>query len=200
MLRFPSKLDRNWQKHTFWFIWHSACEPKSIGGSSAHLSPNVRKLGHAPRSICETGVSGESHASYHSSGLTVGHTSHSLCETGVTGDSGQYYSDSIQGQYSVQPAVNTRLHPLTTCISTPSPATSRQAARRSSRRDSNPGQAMTPARSVPEMEVEPQITNVPYQQLDSRHLMGQLSYSQTASVTSDGSQVSSNLNTYVILL
>ena len=59
---------------------------------------------------------------------------------------------------------------------------------------------MTPARSVPEMEVEPQITNVPYQQLDSRHLMGQLSYSQTASVTSDGSQVSSNLNTYVILL
>ena len=163
------------------------------------MSPNVRKLGHAPRSICETGVSGESHAAYHSTGLTVGHASHSLCETDVTGDSGQYYSDNIQGQYSVQPAVNTRLHPLTTCISTPSPATSRQAARRSSRRDSNPGQAMTPARSVPEMEVEPQITNVPYQQLDSRHLMGQLSYSQTASVTSDGSQVSSNLNTYVVI-
>ena len=132
------------------------------------MSPNVRKLGHAPRSICETGISG------------------------VTGDS-IYFSDSVQGQYPVQPAVNTRLHPLTTCISNPSAAPLRQAARRSSRRDSNPGQAMTPARSVPEMEVEPQITNVPYQQLDSRHLMGQLSYSQTASVTSDGSQVSSNL-------
>ena len=132
------------------------------------MSPNVRKLGHAPRSFCETGISG------------------------VTGDS-IYFSDSVQGQYPVQPAVNTRLHPLTTCISTPSSAPLRQAARRSSQRDSNPGQAMTPARSVPEMEVEPQITNVPYQQLDSRHLMGQLSYSQTASITSDGSQVSSNL-------
>ena len=46
---------------------------------------------------------------------------------------------------------------------------------------------MTPARSVPEMETE-QVISVPYQQLDSKRLMGQLS-SQTASITSDGSQV-----------
>lgn len=50
---------------------------------------------------------------------------------------------------------------------------------------------LTPARSVPEMELE-QSSSVPYQQLDSRRLlMGQMSSkSQTASVASDGSQVS----------
>ena len=39
------------------------------------------------------------------------------------------------------------------------------------------------------METEESICNVPYQQLDSRKLLGQLSCSKTASVASDGSQV-----------
>ncbi len=46
---------------------------------------------------------------------------------------------------------------------------------------------LTPARSVPDIEMD-QVCHVPYQQLDSRKLLNQLS-SQTQSIISDGSQV-----------